>query len=359
MQTRDTLQIRFFPQTQSPPVRWRISEGLVPYPEAVDFMESEAGRIAAGEADELVWLVEHPPLYTAGTSAKPTDLVAPNRFPVHATGRGGEYTYHGPGQRVAYVLLDLKRRRPDVRAFVSALEAVVIATLESMNVTGERREDRVGRFAKPLPERGAAAIMGEREEVGVIVDEAAKGSAQDLGQGEVIGREEGEADKVEAVLHTDMVEEDETVSARDGEVLILKGADEGIEKDAALAHKDEDVFGPHRALLPSACAILQTRFVPDGFAAMDHGGNLGRDIAGEAVLRRALTDMVQRGVPGVGLTLLLMRGDGPEVDAPGLIIAFGPVGEDVGFVRRQVGEGIAAKVIAVEDGIDEGEDFRR
>ena len=144
MQTRDTLQIRFFPQTQSPPVRWRISEGLVPYPEAVDFMESEAGRIAAGEADELVWLVEHPPLYTAGTSAKPTDLVAPNRFPVHATGRGGEYTYHGPGQRVAYVLLDLKRRRPDVRAFVSALEAVVIATLESMNVTGERREDRVG-----------------------------------------------------------------------------------------------------------------------------------------------------------------------------------------------------------------------
>ena len=141
MNCRDTLETRFFPQGPNPPVRWRISEGLTPYPEAVAFMEAEAGRIAAGEADELVWLVEHPPLYTAGTSAKAEDLVAPDRFEVHATGRGGEYTYHGPGQRVAYVMLDLKRRRPDVRAFVSALEAVIIGTLESMNVTGERRED--------------------------------------------------------------------------------------------------------------------------------------------------------------------------------------------------------------------------
>ena len=144
MNSRDTLETRFIPQGPNPPVRWRISEGLTPYPEAVAFMETEAARIAAGEADELVWLVEHPPLYTAGTSAKAEDLVAPDRFEVHATGRGGEYTYHGPGQRVAYVMLDLKRRRPDVRAFVSALEAVIIGTLESMNVTGERREDRVG-----------------------------------------------------------------------------------------------------------------------------------------------------------------------------------------------------------------------
>jgi lipoyl(octanoyl) transferase len=144
MRSRDTLETGFHAQAGSPPVRWRISDGLTPYADAVAFMEAEAERIAAGQADELIWLVEHPPLYTAGTSAKPEDLVAPDRFEVHTTGRGGEYTYHGPGQRVAYVLLDLKRRRPDVRAFVSALEAVIISTLASMNVTGERREDRVG-----------------------------------------------------------------------------------------------------------------------------------------------------------------------------------------------------------------------
>ncbi|WP_340162311.1 lipoyl(octanoyl) transferase LipB [uncultured Hoeflea sp.] len=144
MKSRDTLETRFFAQVGSPPIRWRISDGLTPYPDAVAQMEAEAERIAAGEADELIWLVEHPPMYTAGTSARAEDLVEPDRFEVHATGRGGEYTYHGPGQRVAYVMLDLKRRRQDVRAFVSAMEAVIIATLENMNVTGERREDRVG-----------------------------------------------------------------------------------------------------------------------------------------------------------------------------------------------------------------------
>lgn len=144
MKPRDTLETRFFAQAGSPPIRWRISDGLTSYPDAVAQMEAEAERIAAGEADELIWLVEHPPMYTAGTSARAEDLVEPDRFEVHATGRGGEYTYHGPGQRVAYVMLDLKRRRQDVRAFVSAMEAVIIATLESMNVTGERREDRVG-----------------------------------------------------------------------------------------------------------------------------------------------------------------------------------------------------------------------
>src|SRR5690606_12737680 len=101
-------------------------------------MEAEVAAIADGRADELVWLVEHPPLYTAGTSADAADLLAPGRFPVHATGRGGEYTYHGPGQRVAYVMLDLKRRRQDVRAYVAALEEVIIRTLGSMNVRGER-----------------------------------------------------------------------------------------------------------------------------------------------------------------------------------------------------------------------------
>ncbi|MBB5277149.1 lipoyl(octanoyl) transferase [Rhizobium rosettiformans] len=128
----------------SAPVRWRVSDGLVPYEDAVAEMERQVALIADGKADELVWLVEHPPLYTAGTSADSKDLIEPDRFPVFATGRGGEYTYHGPGQRVAYVMLDLKRRRQDVRAYVAALEEVVIRTLDSMNVKGERREDRVG-----------------------------------------------------------------------------------------------------------------------------------------------------------------------------------------------------------------------
>lgn len=144
MSQRDTLKTGFFAVEGNPPVRWRISEGLTPYPDAVELMESEAELIASGASSELVWLVEHPPLYTAGTSARDEDLVAPDRFDVFASGRGGEYTYHGPGQRVVYVMLDLKRRRQDVRAFVSALEAVIIGALESMNVKGERREDRVG-----------------------------------------------------------------------------------------------------------------------------------------------------------------------------------------------------------------------
>jgi len=162
MKPRDTLETRFFPHAGSPPVRWRVSQGLTPYPDAVTLMEAEAERIASGQADELVWLVEHPPLYTAGTSAKSEDLVAPDRFEVHATGRGGEYTYHGPGQRVVYVMLDLKRRQQDVRAFVSALEAVIIGTLESMNVTGERREDRVGVWVRrPDKPRLADGSMAE------------------------------------------------------------------------------------------------------------------------------------------------------------------------------------------------------
>ncbi len=141
---RENLSKEMFAPPETPPVRWRIAPGLVGYPPAVETMEREAAAIAAGTADELVWLVEHPPLYTAGTSAHAADLVMPDRFPVFATGRGGEYTYHGPGQRVVYVMLDLKRRRQDVRAFVAALESVIIATLDSMNIKGERREDRVG-----------------------------------------------------------------------------------------------------------------------------------------------------------------------------------------------------------------------
>jgi lipoyl(octanoyl) transferase len=151
---RSDMSSGFFAVEGSPPVRWQVADGLTGYEVAVAFMEARAAAIHAGEADELVWLVEHPPLYTAGTSARAADLLTPDRFPVHVTGRGGEYTYHGPGQRVAYVMLDLKRRRCDVRAFVAALEAWVIETLAGMNVKGERREDRVGVWVV-RPERPA------------------------------------------------------------------------------------------------------------------------------------------------------------------------------------------------------------
>jgi lipoyl(octanoyl) transferase len=128
----------------SGPVEWRISDGPVPYPEAVQNMEARVAAIRAGAAPELVWLLEHPPLYTAGTSARPGDLLQPQRFPVYASGRGGQYTYHGPGQRVAYVMLDLKRRGSDLRRYVDDLEDWVIGTLARFNVRGERREGRIG-----------------------------------------------------------------------------------------------------------------------------------------------------------------------------------------------------------------------
>src|SRR5258705_9431839 len=133
-------------------VEWRISGAPVPYPEAVAAMETRVAAIAAGEEPELVWLLEHPPLYTSGTSGRPTDLLDP-RFPVFATGRGGQLTYHGPGQRVAYVMLDLKQRRPDARAYVAGLEEWIIRTLAAFNVRGERREDRVGVWVN-RPDKG-------------------------------------------------------------------------------------------------------------------------------------------------------------------------------------------------------------
>lgn len=144
MTERSQIATSFLPVPGSAPVEWRIEPGLTPYPQALEMMESRAAAIREGKEPELVWLVEHPPLYTAGTSAKSEDLIEAERFPVFAAGRGGEYTYHGPGQRVAYVMLDLKRRRQDVRAFVAALEEWIIRTLDRFNVRGERREDRVG-----------------------------------------------------------------------------------------------------------------------------------------------------------------------------------------------------------------------
>ncbi len=144
----------------APPVEWVVSAAPVAYEDAVAAMEARATAIASGQAPERVWLVEHPPLYTAGTSARDEDLLAA-RFPVHSSGRGGQYTYHGPGQRVAYVMLDLQRRRPDVRAFVTGLETWAIAAIARFGVAAERRDDRVGvwvrRPDKPPGPGGAAA----------------------------------------------------------------------------------------------------------------------------------------------------------------------------------------------------------
>jgi len=156
MTLRDDLTASLLPRDGSPPVEWVIEEAPVDYPDAVAEMEARVAAIAAGTARERIWLVEHPPLYTAGTSAHDEDLIAPDRFPVFQTGRGGQYTYHGPGQRVAYVMLDLNRRRPDLRLFVATLEQWIIRTLDGFNVRGERRDDRVGVWVR-RPEKGFEA----------------------------------------------------------------------------------------------------------------------------------------------------------------------------------------------------------
>jgi lipoyl(octanoyl) transferase len=134
------------------PVEWQVSDAPVPYLDAVAAMDARVTAIAAHEAPETVWLLEHPPLYTSGTSGKVSDLLDA-RFPMFATGRGGQLTYHGPGQRVAYVMLDLKQRRPDVRAYVASLEEWIIRTLAAFNIRGERREDRVGVWVS-RPDKG-------------------------------------------------------------------------------------------------------------------------------------------------------------------------------------------------------------
>lgn len=142
-------------------VEWVTAPGLTPYEAALGVMETRADAIARGDADEMIWLVEHPPLYTAGTSAKPEDLIMPDRFPVYEARRGGEYTYHGPGQRVAYVMLDVGKRGRDVRKFVQDLETWVITALKEFNVDGEIRPGRVGvwvpRPDKPLTANGDTA----------------------------------------------------------------------------------------------------------------------------------------------------------------------------------------------------------
>ena len=141
------------PKAAAGPLEWRIASAPVAYEDAVRAMTARVEAIAGARAPELVWLLEHPPLYTAGTSASDADLIDPGRFPVHRTGRGGQYTYHGPGQRVAYVMLDLKRRKPDIRAYVCALEEWIIRTLAEFDVKGERRAGQVGIWVR-RPELG-------------------------------------------------------------------------------------------------------------------------------------------------------------------------------------------------------------
>ncbi len=151
------------PRPGSPPVEWAISDGPVDYDAAVAAMEARVAAIRAGTPSERVWLTEHPPIYTAGTSAREADLLAPDRFPVYRSGRGGQYTYHGPGQRVAYLMLDLARRQQDLRLFVHTLEAWIINTLAAFNIAAGRREGAVGIWVK-RPEKG----LGREDKIAAI-----------------------------------------------------------------------------------------------------------------------------------------------------------------------------------------------
>ena len=153
-----------FPRADAAAAGWAVSKGYVPYPLAVEAMARRAAAIAQGTAGELVWLLEHPPLYTQGVSAKPEDLLEPGRFPVFQTDRGGQFTYHGPGQRVAYVMLDLTARRRDVRGFVRALEAWVIGALDAFNLEGQIREGRVGVWV----ERRAPGLPAREDKIAAI-----------------------------------------------------------------------------------------------------------------------------------------------------------------------------------------------
>lgn len=221
-------------------VAWRVSDRPVGYEAALQAMESRVAEIAAGHATECVWLLEHPPLYTAGTSADDAELIAPERFPVHRTGRGGRFTYHGPGQRVAYVMLDLKRRTPDVRAYVHALEAWIIATLAAFNVRGERRSDRVGVWVR-RPERGA-----RREDkiaaIGVRVRRWITFHGISLNVDPVLEHFSG-------IVPCGVRDHDVTSLVDLGHALAMSDV------DTALRAAFEDVFGPTRAVVDPSDAI--------------------------------------------------------------------------------------------------------
>jgi lipoyl(octanoyl) transferase len=237
---RQNLDLSTFKARSGGPVEWRISDRPVDYLQAVAAMEARAAAIAASEARELVWLLEHPPLYTSGTSGKAGDLLDP-RFPLFATGRGGQLTYHGPGQRVAYVMLDLRQRRPDVRAYVAALEEWIIRTLAAFNVRGERREDRVGVWVK-RPDKGAGfedkiAAIGVRLKRWVSLHGIAINVEPDLSH-------------FSAIVPCGVADPRYGVTS-----LVDLGHPLGLtEVDIALRGAFEEIFGPAAASLPEVTA---------------------------------------------------------------------------------------------------------
>lgn len=204
-----------------PPVAWEVAPSLVAYPAALHRMEAVAGAIAAGAGGERVWLLEHPPLYTAGTSAKPADLLRPDRFPVFEAGRGGQYTYHGPGQRVVYVMLDVRRRGGDVRAFVGGLERWLIDALANLGVRGETRPDRVGvwvrRPGKGPDQEDKIGAIGIRLKRWVSLHGISLNVDPDLGHFDGIVacgiREHGVTSLADLGVATSMVEVDEALRA--------------------------------------------------------------------------------------------------------------------------------------------------
>jgi lipoyl(octanoyl) transferase len=236
---RETLDLTTFASPAgASAVEWRVSRAPVPYPEAIASMEARVAAIAAGQAPELVWLLEHPPLYTSGTSGRPGDLLDA-RFPMFTTGRGGQLTYHGPGQRVAYVMLDLKQRRPDVRAYVAGLEEWVIRALAAFQVCGERREDRVGVWVQ-RPDKGPGfedkiAAIGVRMRRWISFHGVAINVAPDLAHFEAIVPC-GVADPRYGVTSLADLGHPATMA----------------DVDAALRQSFEQVFGSAKARLPEA-----------------------------------------------------------------------------------------------------------
>jgi lipoyl(octanoyl) transferase len=235
---RQALDVTSFSLRSGEAVEWRISDVPVAYPDAVAEMERRAAAIAVGQAAELVWLLEHPPLYTSGTSGKSSDLLQA-RFPVYPTGRGGQLTYHGPGQRVAYVMLDLRRRRPDVRTYVAALEEWIIRTLACFAVRGERREDRVGVWVR-RPEKGIGcedkiAAIGVRLKRWVSFH----GIAINV---------EPELEHFSGIVPCGVADPRYGVTSLGDLGHVVTMAD----VDVALRRSFEELFGPTKALLPQA-----------------------------------------------------------------------------------------------------------
>ena len=241
----------------SAPVEWRTSDSLVAYDEAVAVMEARAAGIATGQAAELVWLLEHPPLYTAGTSANSADVIDA-RFPVHASGRGGQMTYHGPGQRVAYVMLDLKCRGPDVRRFVATLEEWIIRTLAAFDVRGERREDRIGVWVR-RPDKGEGyedkiAAIGIRVKQWVTLHGMAINIAPDLSHFSGIvpcgvnEQKYGVTSLADLGIPASLADVD-TILRREFETLFGQTADQAVgrtEKERPSAASERSAFVPSR-----------------------------------------------------------------------------------------------------------------